>query len=151
MLHEELIAIIEMPVFCGGLKPPLYVLYFAEKSLKMTAWQPGIGVFKFARVGSAYRALIQYIILFPLCLQLVRLVQLAGSVSGKRWDLGSIPRSPIISILFSSTFSCADSKMRCIISLTSQRNQVSLEADPRAKDVGLTPTPCKSFFPIFLT
>ena len=31
MLPERLIAIIEILVFCGGLKPPLYVLYFAEK------------------------------------------------------------------------------------------------------------------------
>ena len=45
-----------------------------------------------ARV-STYRAFIPFILLFLLCLQLVRLVQLAGSVFGKRWDLGSIPRS----------------------------------------------------------
>ena len=86
----------------------------------------------YARV-SAYRALIPYIILFPLCLQLVRLVQLAGSMFGKRWDLGSIPRSPYnFHTIFLIAFICRFSKEEHYRPHI-PTSQVSSKADPGDK------------------
>ena len=89
----------------------------------MMAWQPGSGPFKVARAFPAYNALISYILLFLLCLQTRRFGSVVGYVVCIHWDLGSIPRSPHSSILFCQMLSCADSKMRCTISLTSQRSK----------------------------
>ena len=57
----------------------------------------------------------------------------ARDVAKHPWDLGSIPRSPHSSILFFSMLSCADSKIRCTISLTRPARHVSSVQIQRTK------------------
>ena len=66
MLHEELIAIIEMPVFCGGLKPPLCIFIFAEKveDKAVAACEWRIQTWHVFFDFPAYNAFVQYFISF---------------------------------------------------------------------------------------
>ena len=122
IFNERLFAIFKMSAFCGGLKPPLYVLCLQQrlktKGVASREWSIRIS----ARV-SAHGALMSYILLFLLYLQRSAFGVVAGSdlvISGT-WV--RFPGPPIISILFCQMLSCADSKMRCTISLPSQRSK----------------------------
>ena len=111
MVKHVLIAIICRPVFWGGLKPPLSHLCYRDKRRRRLAWQDLSGRFKSTRaffLFLAYNVFILYIISFLCYLQTRAMDQLVGRWLGKRWDLGSNPRSPqIISIILFQMFPCS--------------------------------------------
>ena len=132
IFNERLFAIFKMSAFCGGLKPPLYVLCLQQRlktnGVASREWSVRIS----ARV-SAHGALMSYILLFLLYLQRSAFGVVAGSdlvISGT-WV--RFPGPPIISILFFLMLSCAVSKMLNTMHLTHPTSQVSLEVDPKVQ------------------
>ena len=110
MSEHELFAIIHKPAFWGGLKPPLSFL-LQEQLEKKSVWQDVIGGFEFQRlffIFITWILILFYIIYFQFPYNARSTAHLAKDVLGKRWDLGSIPRSPTLFHNFScNIFLCS--------------------------------------------
>ena len=74
-----------------------------------------------------------YIICFPLTLQTRFTAHLARDVLGKRWDLGSIPRSPICLIIFILTCSSVALIQWFTIHAHAKACQVARRSHPKAR------------------
>ena len=75
-----------------------------------------------------------YIVCLPIPIQRARMAQMVERSLGKRWDLGSIPRSPIFSIIFIVTCSGAISHLKSTIHVHAGACQVSRNSNLRAWD-----------------
>ena len=96
---------------CGGLKPPLFSLFFSGKNanneeedqVSRHGWLVWI-----SRENHPLTLVLHYVICFLYYIQSAWMAQWQGTWFGKQWDLGSIPRSPYpFNIIFSNIILCS--------------------------------------------
>ena len=111
MCKHELLAIFCRWCFGGGLKSLLFIYFTGTNGEEGGRGSWWLGHSKFQRLFFCFTSLILvlcYIICFLFYIQNAQIAQLARLPFGKRWDLGSIPRSPHNShIIFHLTFLCS--------------------------------------------
>ena len=103
-----------------GFKTPAMCFMFLQERRRWRAWQSGSGQFKLGArffLFPAYNAFVSFNISFLFHLQTRLSDAVVEDVACNLWDLGSIPRSPHISLSFFLKCLCAASHQVSIIHL----------------------------------